>query len=259
MPRTEAAVNIEAEVREMCRRGDRFPHRVVGHDATAQPNHLWVKYCHFSSLEARVSTLSAAPRNPSAVTDIKTPRQEIPAMSASGRPPTFIRDHEVGGVKLEIHMDPEGNWSAGCGATVWDSALSLSAYLEGDGIDVKGKRVLEIGAGTGLVGLVCAVLGATTILADHPRALPLLEHNAEENGKITGAVVECKPLEWGNASHAKELKMMGGDFDLVVCSDPRGPSTFLLCAGLNSFLQLCCRSWLTACTGPSFFSHFAQH
>jgi methylase of polypeptide subunit release factors len=49
---------------------------------------------------------------------------------------------------------------------------------EGEGgIRVGGRRVMDLGSGTGLLGLVCAALGAArVVLTDVPQQLPLLRH-----------------------------------------------------------------------------------
>jgi predicted nicotinamide N-methyase len=48
--------------------------------------------------------------------------------------------------------------------TVWDGGIVLSKYIEhhkGLGnLLLRGKRVVEIGSGTGIVGIVAAALGA---------------------------------------------------------------------------------------------------
>lgn len=55
--------------------------------------------------------------------------------------------------------------SGGVGCVVWDAAIVLSKYLEtpgfsGDGAHVLSQRsVLELGSGTGAVGLMAATLG----------------------------------------------------------------------------------------------------
>ncbi len=69
---------------------------------------------------------------------------------------------------LTLHQDHSGHWEAGQGATVWDAGLVLAKYVErrfgggggsGTGTPQGGmaaRRVLELGTGTGVVGLVWA-------------------------------------------------------------------------------------------------------
>ncbi|RLW07587.1 hypothetical protein DV515_00003857, partial [Chloebia gouldiae] len=47
------------------------------------------------------------------------------------------------------------------GAVVWPGALALSQYLESnqEQFNLKDKKVLEIGAGTGLLSIVACILG----------------------------------------------------------------------------------------------------
>ncbi|XP_075927830.1 protein N-lysine methyltransferase METTL21A isoform X5 [Petromyzon marinus] len=77
-------------------------------------------------------------------------------------PPVFRRFHEpsvalrFAGRDLSLRQD----WGRlGVAAVVWDAAVVLATYLELGAVEVKGKRVLELGAGTGLVGIVAALLG----------------------------------------------------------------------------------------------------
>ena len=49
---------------------------------------------------------------------------------------------------------------------------------------IKGKKVIELGAGTGVVGLACAVMGAREVtLTDLPYALDNLKENVRRNGE----------------------------------------------------------------------------
>jgi hypothetical protein len=71
---------------------------------------------------------------------------------------------------------------AGTGVTAWDGALLLARYLEVCSSNVRGCRVLELGAGCGVVGITAAALGAQSVLmTDLPCVLPLLESNICRN------------------------------------------------------------------------------
>jgi predicted nicotinamide N-methyase len=72
------------------------------------------------------------------------------------------------------------NIKVGCCA--WDGAYILSAYLQSlpEG-SFKGLRVVELGAGVGMVGLVLAKLGANVVVTDKPSMLVLPRLNAAKN------------------------------------------------------------------------------
>ncbi|XP_037600983.1 protein N-lysine methyltransferase METTL21A isoform X2 [Cebus imitator] len=46
----------------------------------------------------------------------------------------------------------------GVAAVVWDAAIVLSTYLEMGAVELRGRSAVELGAGTGLVGIVAALL-----------------------------------------------------------------------------------------------------
>ena len=66
------------------------------------------------------------------------------------------------------------------GGTVWDAAVLLATWLADAG-DVRGRRVLELGAGCGAVGLACAALGARHVrrAARTPRSPVASTHGAD--------------------------------------------------------------------------------
>ena len=76
---------------------------------------------------------------------------------------------------------------------LWDSSLLLSQLITGSnrqGIDprwsLQDERVLELGSGTGLVGIICALAGAErTVLTDYPS--PEILENIRRNVEITVA------------------------------------------------------------------------
>ncbi|XP_044890331.1 protein N-lysine methyltransferase METTL21A isoform X3 [Felis catus] len=55
----------------------------------------------------------------------------------------------------------------GVAAVVWDAAVVLSAYLEMGAVELRGRRAVELGAGTGLVGIVAALLVDRGVAKSH--------------------------------------------------------------------------------------------
>ncbi|XP_022251808.1 protein-lysine methyltransferase METTL21D-like [Limulus polyphemus] len=112
---------------------------------------------------------------------------------------TFTREIEIESenITLKIHQCEVGD----VGCVVWDSGLVLAKYLEYKHCFLKGhwknKYVIELGAGTGLVGLTAACLGASVLLTDLPALLPLLELNLTENGDKLQGNTEARILKWG--------------------------------------------------------------
>ncbi|CAE7879422.1 METTL21A, partial [Symbiodinium microadriaticum] len=102
-------------------------------------------------------------------------------------------------VEQEVEKDRSGEDSTGC--IVWPSAHSMCAHLCAHPELVRGKRVVELGAGTGLVGLVCAALGASeVVLTDLSQGLPLLKRNVQLNlGALCdgGHSTSVAELKWG--------------------------------------------------------------
>ena len=57
--------------------------------------------------------------------------------------------------------------------------------------------VLELGAGSGLVGIACAVLGARhVVLTDLPYAIPLMQDNIKRNLSLIHNEISCKECDW---------------------------------------------------------------
>ncbi|XP_058019101.1 protein N-lysine methyltransferase METTL21D isoform X2 [Ahaetulla prasina] len=102
--------------------------------------------------------------------------------------------------------------AGGTGSVVWDAALVLARFLEksaaqtGQGTEESGgspvgrlrhKAALELGAGTGLVGLVAAGLGANVTVTDLEEVQDLLKVNIENNQHLVSGSIEAKVLKWG--------------------------------------------------------------
>ena len=115
------------------------------------------------------------------------------------------------GAQVTVAQDP---LAGGHHATVWDGARALLALVAEDPRRqdaLRGRRVLEVGAGTGALGLALArALGVCAVLTDLPLALPALRANAARN--YAGALAACEPLEWGETRPAelRRLFVAGG-------------------------------------------------
>jgi len=118
--------------------------------------------------------------------------------------------------EFELMQDPKSN---DLGTTVWDCSIVLCKWLENHrnkrGIfqqkQMSGKRVLELGAGTGLLGLVLAKMGCHVTLTDLDAMVPLLQTNVDVNKirmKSQGfnyGSAQVKTLQWGNKEHIESL------------------------------------------------------
>ena len=95
-------------------------------------------------LRARFVSLDDGPSPPEGVVvyEAKDPGQAVDTAIARGEPAPY-------------------------GAVLWDSATALARRLFR--ADLAGRRVLELGCGCGLVGVVCAVRGATVLCTDVDR------------------------------------------------------------------------------------------
>ncbi|GJW81799.1 protein N-lysine methyltransferase METTL21A isoform X1 [Tanacetum coccineum] len=136
---------------------------------------------------------------------------------------------EVFGYQLQFSQDPN---SKHLGTTVWDASMVLVKYLEKNcrkgkfcPSKLKGKRVIELGAGCGVAGFGMALLGCDVVSTDQVEVLPLLMRNCERNssrimqmnpdadsiGSITAA-----ELSWGNSDH---IRALDPPFDFIIGTD----------------------------------------
>jgi len=119
--------------------------------------------------------------------------------------------------EIPVEIKEESNSGKGTGLIIWDGSVLLSKYLE-HAVDLKGKRILELGAGTGLVGLSCGLLGATRVfLTDLGYTLDNLNANIVINSPRfpSSDTVECFELDWTKPKDDPRL----ANLDLVVAAD----------------------------------------
>jgi predicted nicotinamide N-methyase len=69
------------------------------------------------------------------------------------------------------------------GLALWPASIALAHELVSRASELRGKRILELGAGTGLPGIVAATYGAHVVQTDRlEEALAIARLNAERNG-----------------------------------------------------------------------------
>ncbi|XP_053171803.1 EEF1A lysine methyltransferase 3-like [Scomber japonicus] len=130
---------------------------------------------------------------------------------------TFYQDNVYNLIGQELKIRQLFGANLGVAAAVWEAALHLCGYLEEQSVEFKGKRIIELGAGTGVVGIVAARLGAVVTLTDLPLALPQLETNVSANMPSSGwpsAPPTILPLSWG-----EDHMNFPSDWDVVLCAD----------------------------------------
>lgn len=117
------------------------------------------------------------------------------------------------------YADPEGEAArAGiCSASwslfgqLWPASRALAGAVKK--IDIKGRRIIELGCGLGLPSLVLQSRGADVTASDHhPLSEPFLDYNAALNSLPELSYID---LPWAASDSDPDV----GRFDLIVGSD----------------------------------------
>ena len=106
-------------------------------------------------------------------------------------------------------LNPSLNLLGYVGEELWDAAYLLSAFIissvQNDDCSLKGRKILELGSGCGLVGMVAALLGPSqVILSDYTETvLQNLHSNVSTNktailGSNPNALIHCTCLDWSS-------------------------------------------------------------
>lgn len=136
---------------------------------------------------------------------------------------------DVLGHQLQFCQDPN---SKHLGTTVWDASMVLVKFLERNcrkgrfsPSKLRGKRVIELGAGCGVAGFGMALLGCDVVSTDQTEVLPLLMRNVERNtSRIMQTIsdpdsfgsIQAAELDWGNETH---IEAVGPPFDYIIGTD----------------------------------------
>ena len=98
------------------------------------------------------------------------------------------------------------------------SAYILATLMGRLGACGPGTRVIEIGSGTGYLGMALSLSGAQVLLTDVEEQIPLLESNVNLNESIlgSGGQVRVAHLDWGRSLSDS---ITSQTFDIIVGSE----------------------------------------
>lgn len=146
--------------------------------------------------------------------------------------------HQVAGLRVPAPRIERGRrplW-----AYVWPAGLVLAELVATElAPQLKGKRVLELGSGLGIVGLSAAKVGAIATLSDRETgSLEQCRSIAAENN----LTIETLLLEW-----AKIPEQLVGSFEAIVASDVMYDPAQLspLLGAIHALLMPGGRAWLS--------------
>ncbi|KAL8740720.1 MAG: hypothetical protein Q9190_006607 [Brigantiaea leucoxantha] len=127
-----------------------------------------------------------------------------------------------------------------CGGQLWPGGMVLAKYLLQQKMsDLQGKTILELGSGSGLVGLSLALSSphlSSVHLTDLPAILPLLQHNRSLNTLLSPTHISVLP--WGSDSLSTSISTPSSP-DIILAADCCyfEPSFPLLLATLQQLLR----------------------
>jgi Lysine methyltransferase len=107
------------------------------------------------------------------------------------------------------------DFKMGKGGILWDASYVISCYL--NQINLTGKKVLELGAGTALPSVLCGIKGAETYASDIFPALSLTSTNISLNQSLFTSPVTPVNLDWTDALTRQNIPNIR--FDYIILSD----------------------------------------
>lgn len=132
------------------------------------------------------------------------------SLPGAGRRLSFLHTGAVFTVEQERKYLAREEARLPYGVMLWPASIALAHELMARAEELRGKRVLELGAGTGMPGLVAASLGARVLQVDHSEvALHVCALNKERNQLRD---VEVRAADWETFESDEK-------FDFIVGAD----------------------------------------
>lgn len=143
---------------------------------------------------------------------------------------TVETEIDIGGLKVlmnivanadDLYMDAIHEEETPVWLDIWPAAIGLSRWLWHRD-EIKGRRIMELGAGLGLAGIVAAIKGGNVLQTDYiDEAMRIARQSAQLNG-ITN--IEQVTADWRDFTITEK-------FDYIIGSD------FLYLPGMHDYLK----------------------
>ncbi|KAG1715978.1 hypothetical protein ID866_1202 [Astraeus odoratus] len=135
-------------------------------------------------------------RNQDDLDDHDAQQDIVPTQPRSIQNETIQLSFPISSDKESIQITLKVDASPGCGGIAWPAGEVLSNYIALRGERYcRGRTVLELGSGTGLVGLVAAALGGHVWITDQAPLLGIMRDNVVLNS--LQSLVTVTELNWG--------------------------------------------------------------
>lgn len=191
-------------------------------DSIDARNWLTEAYCH-GSLQGDTGRFMLTKERDLAYVSSEAWFQNLVALSSEGLP-VQLPDYTIhfSGYKIKIcqaHLQAEPGTKELVGTTgwtIWNSSFIILRYLERQlrTPSFELGRVLDLSGGLGLLGIACALHGASSTISEVGSAqIEAIKLNAQQN--LLGSTIVVKKFEWGSKSALNDL----GPLDLVLASD----------------------------------------
>lgn len=135
-------------------------------------------------------------------------------------------------VDVTIREIRAGEDSDGTAGFVWPASRLLAHFLqtvpanEESAASIcpalrcfQGKRVLELGGGTGVLGIALGAIGASVTITDVPEAVPHIQANIERNSVLWENPQACRPVSRPHAWGEDTEWLSACAFDYVIGAD----------------------------------------